>query len=159
MKVWKSERTMAREKRCKNIQSIRKARIYHLWFAGENSFFKVLDAACLQKKKKKQEAMTSRKILSKKTKISANFITPALWSIPLEVGYLSIPPFKSTPSLLMSNGPKENVNKALKTPFCSVFVTNYEAVFVSWIVTNERKYKYKKTDCGISNTHFQTCYN
>ena len=49
------------------------------------------------KKKKKQEAMTSRKILSKKTKISANFITPALWSIPLEVGYLSIPPFKSTP--------------------------------------------------------------
>lgn len=58
------------------------------------------------KKKKKQEAMTSRKILSKKTKISANFITPALWSIPLEVGYLSIPPFKSTPSLLMSNGAK-----------------------------------------------------
>ena len=57
-------------------------------------------------KKKKQEAMTSRKILSKKTKISANFITPALWSIPLEVGYLSIPPFKSTPSLLMSNGAK-----------------------------------------------------
>ena len=103
--------------------------------------------------------MTSRKILSKKTKISANFITPDLWSIPLEVGYLSIPPFKSTPSLLMSNGPKGNVNKALKTPFCSVFVTNYEAVFVSWIVTNERKYKYKKTDCGISNTHFQTCYN
>ena len=54
---------------------------------------------------------------------------------------------------------KENVNKALKTPFCSVFVTNYEAVFVSWIETNERKYKYKKTDCGISNTHFQTSYN
>ena len=54
---------------------------------------------------------------------------------------------------------KENVNKALKTSFCSVFVTNYETVFVSWIEANERKYKYKKTDCGISNTHFQTSYN